>query len=589
MNLHKQKSLKENFDNDKSLQIKGYVKEKLNSNTSVIVSDNPTEIEKYKSMGYEVVKEKVRRFTEAGQPARNKTMLVSSVHGLRKYQAGIFSLTAFASKGTDVDAADTIGIKELADRLNKAGSYELSPQSIGTKGTTVPGQEHSQFRYLMTEQTKRDVVGMSTAFDDILGSMFGAIVDKNHTTVINKQGLSLIIDDYNDNFRKERDQFVFLTEDSEQMRLLPEKIRKELLGKFDTRGVPVREGLIPLIFGQRKLSIGSWSENDLQKSANHMIKVIGNGMATIGSSKNVLRAEIIWQDIMKMIKDWIVIKSGFVMTGNIVSNLVVNAVEGVSMRNQLKYSLEGVKAVTDYRKLKSLLSNLQLQVESKSNLSTSETRNLKARIARIKEEIAKNPVKDLIDEGVLQSIIEDVEMEDTTFSFMSELDKVVEPVAKRTPGFIKDVGKQLFLTHDMATYGFLRDSTQLSDFVARYALFKHNEAKGMDKAANIDYVMETFIDYDLPTHRAIQYGNDMGFLLFTKFFLRIQKVILRQVSTKTASLLASIWAQQLVELPDISDAVASYDGMYNRSTLLPIGHLDNLLQIPSLNIDMMPR
>jgi hypothetical protein len=38
-------------------------------------------------------------------------------------------------------------------------------------------------------------------------------------------------------------------------------------------------------------------------------------------------------------------------------------------------------------------------------------------------------------------------------------------------------------------------------------------------------IRDAFVNYSQPTSRVFQYLNDMGFIMFTKYMVRIQKVI----------------------------------------------------------------
>lgn len=47
----------------------------------------------------------------------------------------------------------------------------------------------------------------------------------------------------------------------------------------------------------------------------------------------------------------------------------------------------------------------------------------------------------------------------------------------------------------------------------------------MNKEKAIYEVQMSFINYDIPTHQFLDYMNRVGFMMFTKFFLRFQRVM----------------------------------------------------------------
>jgi hypothetical protein len=66
--------------------------------------------------------------------------------------------------------------------------------------------------------------------------------------------------------------------------------------------------------------------------------------------------------------------------------------------------------------------------------------------------------------------------------------------------------------------------TQASDFIARYAMYSYTtEVKGMPEAKAYKQMVETFVNYDQPLNKYLQYGNDIGLLFFVKYWVRIQR------------------------------------------------------------------
>jgi hypothetical protein len=59
------------------------------------------------------------------------------------------------------------------------------------------------------------------------------------------------------------------------------------------------------------------------------------------------------------------------------------------------------------------------------------------------------------------------------------------------------------------------------------------------------YITETFIDYDLPTSPELQYANDISLILFTKFYLRIQKIIFQTYKNAPAKFLGLLFLEEL--------------------------------------------
>ena len=85
----------------------------------------------------------------------------------------------------------------------------------------------------------------------------------------------------------------------------------------------------------------------------------------------------------------------------------------------------------------------------------------------------------------------------------------------------------------------------------------------MSKEDSINNVVETFIDYDLPTHKGIDYLNRKGGIFFTKYFLRIQKIIVNTVKTAPARILGLTLLQELFgNFSDITDSFALFKDIF---------------------------
>ena len=105
-------------------------------------------------------------------------------------------------------------------------------------------------------------------------------------------------------------------------------------------------------------------------------------------------------------------------------------------------------------------------------------------------------------------------------------------------------------------YQAMMDLTQMSDFVARYVLWKQlTERKGMKKEQAIQEVMDTFVMYDTVTNKWIQLGNDVGLIMFTKFWLRTQRVIKKVAVENPVYLALYLFSQYMFfDTTDILDS-----------------------------------
>ena len=135
--------------------------------------------------------------------------------------------------------------------------------------------------------------------------------------------------------------------------------------------------------------------------------------------------------------------------------------------------------------------------------------------------------------GSLPSIVEDVEADEELFSYKTDLSEKTEKFTGLLPKSVRTAGKLLYVTHDTTLYKVLSQGTQISDFLARYTLYQHSISKKRDPLTHTEAVIEAsdaFVNYDSPSGRGLQLANDLGLIMFTKYYLRVQRAIQQAVA-----------------------------------------------------------
>jgi hypothetical protein len=240
----------------------------------------------------------------------------------------------------------------------------------------------------------------------------------------------------------------------------------------------------------------------------------------------VTRGERMWQEVVREAKDIIVVKSGTVLLGNIWSNFSLLAAKGVPFKDILHSHQVAIQGALAYQNDKQRLGELESLV--RTGMKTDE--ETRREIVQLRDKMDRNPVRPLIEEGLMSSIVEDVAAEDDPFSYKTEFARKMEKYTSRINPKVLDVAKTLYMGKDTWMYQNLSRVTQLSDFVARYTLYQHmidRVEKPMSHKEAIQEASDAFVNYDIPMYKGLQYSDDMGFTMFTKYFLRIQKVLMK--------------------------------------------------------------
>ena len=171
--------------------------------------------------------------------------------------------------------------------------------------------------------------------------------------------------------------------------------------------------------------------------------------------------------------------------------------------------------------------------------------------------------------GMLPSIVDDVETGDIMSPFPGKIDKLMDKVVKKMPRKVTDVGKVALLAEDTQAYKVLNNSVKMTDFVARYIMYKYytDPTRGKDRlgyaeaekwalhksgplrerdiAATIHekavgQVMHDFVNFNLPTHPMIEWANEVGLFWFTKYALRVLKPVATMIQEKPYEALTAL-------------------------------------------------
>lgn len=283
-----------------------------------------------------------------------------------------------------------------------------------------------------------------------------------------------------------------------------------------------RDMLIPM-FGMRDLSIVNFPGM--------------NKLPTIIKTY-IRKLENIWKDFISIYKVGVIIKTPVVLIGNIVSNFIMNLITGGNPFDTLKDSLTAWQELTVYTDRRKEL------VEAETNYLRTKNAKYKTEIDRIKNDIESMAIYPLIKYGLYTQILEEVETNTTSSNrFERFFDKKLE----KMPEIVKDGAQWLYVTDKTKLFQMMQMMTAKSDFVARYAQYnmamKRNvrlQEKKLGRPLSKTEISklekdilresrDTFINYNSPDSPFLQYLNDMGFVLFSKYAIRIQRVLINLI------------------------------------------------------------
>lgn len=565
---------------------KGYVKEEFDNRVDIVVAPKSDRV-RLEKLGYTMGE------AVTGDPLTRglgQHFFVKENGEMTKYLTGALSTASPKSRGTDlfqVSNSDSeltrlrLGIE--AEALAKGKEAE-SQRVFNGSNTLLKGEFRSHvaqpifdsngsvtgYRYIASHNTKDKIHGRKKDFARAIGTTFAGVSRRVETSNINRELVDYFHQTFTNDYHKNPDLFVDVANDpkyKDQYNLMPLEAKKYARELFGSKSLYVPRTQVDIAFGYRKFSV-SQLQYDKHPQATALREVLrhANNLAALMFNNRVgITAETYWQAFVATAKDTLVIKSGFVTGANIASNLVLLWMSGVNPVQSSKDHAEAYTATWKYLQDQEKHFAVSLKLD-RPNLTQKERHSLRGEQAFLHQEMMDSPVRDLMEAGMYSAIVDDVEVGEHVMESKDWIDKKLEPLANRTPESVKAVAKTFMLTHDTKAYKVMRDMAQISDFAARYSLHKHNLDKGMKFEESIEDIRTTFVDYDTPSHKSLQYANDMGLMGFTKYFFRIQQVILKRFAENPARMLGFAMTNNLLGLGIASplDALFGFEGLSHR-------------------------
>jgi hypothetical protein len=626
-------ALAKNFNGNKSLMRKGHLKSIMNYRTEIVLAD-ATRSRALEQAGFS----KGLLLPKDPTDADAEPTYIHAIHGMGLVGrvTGIFSNKGERSRGTamnqgiwdaDNDRIHTKNFRELqqAKRKNAAAYQALKsrpgfdPRKHGVvyrEATRNDKGEIVNYSYVMSGQTRDDLKERNNDIAANLGVLAGDIFDKAETKELNAQVVEALLEQYKadaGNPAEDMDRYIEFGPKhpdpviAEAYRLLPEDTKRQIKKVWGTQHMLVRDDLYQMLFGYRKFALDSMLEQDeaqLSAGKEFFVKVLTWSFSdkdlavedmTGIQAERILRARLkirqgqdIWEGIVAMVRDNWVIKNLFTSWANFLSNLWELWAIGVPPKDIIRNGVIGFKGIITYQRDKERLSELEWRLSA--GVLEGDRKAAEAEIIELKDAMRRNPVAFMIDEGLFQTIIQDVAQEMDPYSYQNRFFQGIEDRVEKLPNWVKATGKTLLMTHDTPMYKLAYQFPAYTDFASRYVTYQYmvnRKKKPMTHAQAVQFVDDAFVNYDRPQHKALQFLNDSGLMPFTKYYIRIQRVLFHLMEENPARMMALAMAANLIPgMPTIADAV-----FWNKLEYSPFRDgafewLDSMGEIPFIKASM---
>ncbi|WP_395143777.1 D-alanyl-D-alanine carboxypeptidase family protein [Moraxella atlantae] len=351
-------------------------------------------------------------------------------------------------------------------------------------------------------------------------------------------------EDYQKNYAMNPHAFVIMTPESNDPKvaadfaLMPYEFRKEaqrLFGK--NQPIVVRASVYNMMFGYKAYSISEMFDK-VSNDKNVLEKLVTAIFTKVFGDKAKARAitlENIFRTLTKYGKDFIVIRAYKTLMGNIIANALLLTARGIDPITMGKDFVVAWQEGQRYNKAQNKL----LYLKTKLQTATQKDKpKIKQEIMQLQDYMDRSIMKPYMDAGMMSTIIEDVATLKDEVEYMTTDEQFIKELRSKIPSKVLTTFDWLVINSNTPLHKFMSDANQFSDFAAKYALAKHLQKQGMSFENALSEAQESFINFDIPHGRGMDYMNRIGLFMFTKFFIRFQKVLSKLMRDKPATMLA---------------------------------------------------
>lgn len=348
----------------------------------------------------------------------------------------------------------------------------------------------------------------------------------------------------------------------ELWRMLPHEVKEEFT-RYDEEDKKVSKGFY--IRNDTLHTLTGYTEFALTDTAfvqKNVPKIIISGMKIAGK---------IWKAIVSIYKSNILLRIPEVLFANVLSNIFFSLIYLKNPAKVISYQLKGVEALSEYIKMVEKQAKLEVahrtmsrKVSNSSGTQKVELQKqldiMSAKLQQSISDLKNSEVSELVDEGFYTQILEEIEAGESGNIIKDTINDKLD----KAPSLMRNGLEFLWLSDKNPITKFMHTSTQFSDFVARYAHYNLMKENGKGHNESINTVRGMFVNYNVPSSPLVEWSNQMGFVMFTKYFTRIQKAIGHAAKNNPIGVALSIAGQEaLFDIPDPTDSYFMFKDLGN--------------------------
>ena len=575
-------SMEKNFKGpNKALMQKGYHATSYSKDADYAIV-NVNRRKEFEQQGYKVVEEGIINDQVGGSKvfmlrptAHTSRILAGALGAQSEHRSGTSFYEAMSENDPNLTPNQ---IYAMMDKVKaQLTSAAQSGKVMGDRVYPIPIfntlGEIVNYSYTLSEEQQERMLGKDYDVFRALGDAAATIESKYEANIINNEVLNSLL---SVSSKLPANQLDWITPDTDEYKRLPSNIKYKAELMFKGKGIPVPRGYTRHMFSTEKFTLADTKP----------IMALQRMYPDIPIRFWTTAAERIMEHITRQAKTNIVVGTFAVVYDNILSNIALVAMKGVPISQVVPLMIEGVKFIHEFEKHERELAALQGKLaRTPANLQ----QPIKDEIAKYQSLLKANPATKLVEAGVYTSITDDINLDQYDYisglmdSAQAKMPAKLKAITDSKAGSMAQTAfNYAYITKDTPIFKLMSNANRYLDFAGRYAIiqheFKKNKAKGT--TANLDEIyvdaINTFINYDAPEGKGLEYLDRMGLTQFTRFFVGAQSVIRNLVLNSTGRTAIAVG----VEMSDLGSKVPT---VLDASIL--VKNLTNMLRTPVQNFE----
>lgn len=466
------------------------------------------------------------------------------------YNEGLLSTVQLKNEGDSLRRL----ITELTGKTEVEVEMQIAYLSrVGGKSQSalVPERDGNgniyDYRVRMGYEDKLAYIGIE---DDIVLTVAGTVSNLTHkqeAMANNRAALRYLGAFYTKHKNNKEFKFVEISKDSngkfkEYWDILPYYVKKDI--EKSMGGVlRIEEGMLVDFFGYSDASLmnAPWIKDSKKRQL------------------IVKKFEDIVKEVVGRWKHQIVTMTPAVIRGNMLSNMII-ALEHTKNKNPLVYMAKFKQVwgwMNDYQEVRSKKIGLEIRQDAEG---VDYSKQIKALQIRLEE----NPVHVIMEDGQYTAILEDINTEyfNNKGPIEEKIDNAINGIKKeKSRVAIKAIIDTAYIRKDSRIHDSVMKLTTYSDAINKMIILMDlaEREKGKVTKDMLSYIDRLHVNYSYLDNKYVKYANDVGFLIFTKYFFRIIPAMIKMASKKSVTMFLTESTKKVTGI----DAETPLDQLFN--------------------------